>query len=71
MTSQVWIVYAHTFDGCRFALKAYGGTKGLEKAKAHVERCMAPMLGDMNAASPADMLGFSAVTLEPLAVEGD
>ena len=62
----VWIVYAHTSDGCRFALKAYG-TK--DKADQHIRRCIMPMYEDPNSSSPADVLGFSAMTCEPLTVE--
>lgn len=65
----VWIVYAHTADGCRFALKAYGGPSGQEKAQAHVRRATSPTYDDPNSASPADIVGFSTLTIEPLSVE--
>jgi hypothetical protein len=63
----IWIVYAHTASGERFALAAY---KDQETADAYAIRCNQPMHIDekgRESMSPAEMLRLT-LTVSPLKV---
>jgi hypothetical protein len=64
----IWIVYAHTPDGERFALAAY---EDKAAADAHKDRCTQEGRDSRTGESwpsPAQTLGLSGVTVVPLAV---
>lgn len=62
---MVFIVYAHMPDGSKFALIAFDD---IQDAQRHIQKCTRNGGDDYQLQSAAEMLGISALTIEPLTV---